>query len=433
MAKHINTNFLTKKQAEDVARATASVASFNAKKTGPDTSFLTPEQAAGVQKATQTVANFQAGGNTNQNPIMAEIQKQLLKTSGLVSSGASGIQQQIADAISSREKGLGASTKRIESQFNREIGFQSEQFAQKKTSIRESQRGFATNVAALQQLDQRTEKSLRDLEQRKQELILAGESAAAGQISNLQVQSLQFQQKAQQQAFSNLLGIGQFASGLQKMQIEVQREARIATSQELSNTLAKERFDFQKTMSLEDQRQSQQRINILNAELKIKQLQEGDSVQPDPGFSDVQTQNNIGIGANALLEAISGNKQAGLITTREEEEAATISAYMKARRRFSKPQASDDALASMFGLMFDNNKELMFISGPIDNSQVNLPGENNIFSGFKEFITGITKEQDKFDKISKEISKIESGPGYQSIKDSKIRELRKKQSEINLR
>jgi len=314
-----------------------------------------------------------------EDPVINQIQSKLLQQSDLVSSSASNIEAKIGEAISGIQKGQEAGAARIESQFGREKAFQAEQFAQQKTSARESQRGFAVNTAAMRQLDERTEKSLRDLEQRKQELILAGESTAASQIAGLQVQSLQFQMQAQQQAFSNMLGIGQFQAGLKQLQIETQREARLQTAQELDATLAQAKFEFDKVTTLENQRQSQQRINIMQAELKLKQLEETGTAQPDPGFSSVDVQNSVGIGANALLETVSARKESGLITTQEEEEAATIDAYMQARRRFSTDQASDDALAKMFGLVFDDDGELGFITGPVSNEDVSLPGESKTF------------------------------------------------------
>ncbi len=167
------------------------------------------------------------------NLLLSTVQDYLLKTSDMVSSGKTGIQEAIDKAISGQEKAGAASTARIESQFGREIGFQKEQFGQQRTGALESQRGFATNNAALQALDTRTEKSLRDLEQRKQELILAGESETAGKISEMQFKALEFKQQAEQQAFSNIFNLGQFA-------LNVQAQER-ATSQ-FTQTL-----DFQKS------------------------------------------------------------------------------------------------------------------------------------------------------------------------------------------
>ena len=356
-----------------------------------DITSFTPEQKTAFNRAegigsgvdvTDTSAPVKAAADApvpatgGTDPFLAELQKQLLGTSGLISSGQSQLQDSITEAIGGVQKGQEASTARIESQFGREREFQAGQFAQQRTAARESQRGFATNRAALQQMDERTEKSLRDLDQRKQELILAGESASAGRISELQFQALEFQQQAQQQAFNNLLGAGQLRTQQQQLQNQVKQEARLQSAQEIDAKLQQEMFDFQKITSLEDQRQQQQTINLRAAELKLKQVAEGIDVQPDPGFSSVSVQNQTGVQANTLLAGVQAKVDNGFFRTQEEEEAATIDAYMELRRVLSKEQVEDDALAQTFGLQFDEVGELGFIGGQIDDTDVPLPGEN---------------------------------------------------------
>ena len=140
--------------------------------------------------------------------------ERLLETDGIISSEDTGLEEKIGEITAGIETGTAASAKRIESAFDREIGFKEEEFEAQRTSFLERGRGFAVNKAALQQLDQQTEKSLRDLEQRKQELLLAGEANAATQITNLQLKSLEFAQQARQQTFSNTLGLAGFGLSL---------------------------------------------------------------------------------------------------------------------------------------------------------------------------------------------------------------------------
>ena len=70
--------------------------------------------------------------------------------------------------------------------------------------------GGLMNISALRELTSTTDKSIKDLEQRKQELILQNDSAAAAKIADLQFKALEFQQTAQQQVFTNLLGMADF-------------------------------------------------------------------------------------------------------------------------------------------------------------------------------------------------------------------------------
>ena len=142
-----------------------------------------------------------------QTPIQDQLEKFVLKRGDLVSSQPTGIDTAIKDSIASVKTGQEASTKRIESSFGRELAFQAKEAGLARKTQLEGRRGGATQTVALNALDTRTEKSLRDLEQRKQELILQGEGQAAGQIANLQIQSLQFKMKAEQQVFQNLISV----------------------------------------------------------------------------------------------------------------------------------------------------------------------------------------------------------------------------------
>ena len=156
--------------------------------------------------------------------FLAELQKRLLSDTGIVSSGQTEIDESIQQSIASREAAQTASAGAVTSQFDREIAFQKEQFEQQRTAFREAGRGFATNQAALRQLDEGTEKSLRDLEQRKQELILQGDAAAASDISKLEFDAIQFRQQAQQQEFNNLVSSANLA-------LNFRQEDRLAKAQ----------------------------------------------------------------------------------------------------------------------------------------------------------------------------------------------------------
>ena len=170
-------------------------------------------------------------GENFADTLLKAMQDKALGSSDMVSSAKTGFEE----AIASAQKAGAASTARIESQFDREIGFQKEQFGQQRTGALESRRGFATNTAALRALDERTEKSLRDLEQRKQELILAGESETAGRIGELQIKSIEFRQQAEQQMFSNVLNMGNLA-------VNIQQEQRLSEQQ--TQQFAMNRIEF---------------------------------------------------------------------------------------------------------------------------------------------------------------------------------------------
>jgi len=135
-------------------------------------------------------------------------------TIGSVSSSNDTIDASIGAAIQSQKEAAAANAAAIESQYGREAGYLSDNLQNQRTSMIEGTRGGAYGGYALQVVDTQIEKSLRDLEQRKNELVLQGNAAAASKISDLQVQQLQFKQQAQQQLFSNLLQMGNYAINL---------------------------------------------------------------------------------------------------------------------------------------------------------------------------------------------------------------------------
>lgn len=202
-----------------------------------NTSFLTPEQAASVQKATDTVAGgvTTGGAATSGTDFFKALQSKILGDGGIVTSEDTGFEKAIAGIKTAGE----AQAQRIESAGGREIAFQAEQFGQQRTTRLEGRRGFATNQAALQQLDDRTEKSLKDMEQRKQELLLAGEESTARQISQLQVQAIQFKQQKEQEMFSNILASS-------RLQIQQKAEDRAASQFKENLTFRQNEFDFRK-------------------------------------------------------------------------------------------------------------------------------------------------------------------------------------------
>lgn len=173
------------------------------------------------------------------DPFLGELQKRLLASSDMVSSAPSEIETAITKSIDAINAGKEASAQRIESEAARTRTDVLKTGQQKLTSAEEAQRGFATNTAQINQINEDTNKELKDLDMRKQELLLAGDATAASKISELQLKALEFKQQAKQQAFSNLLNLGQFT-------IQVQAEKRASDQFTQTLQLQKQELDFNK-------------------------------------------------------------------------------------------------------------------------------------------------------------------------------------------
>lgn len=168
--------------------------------------------------------------------FLNELQKKLLAQSDIISSQDTAIESAISKAIEATKAGQEAGAKRVELSFERQISEARKRGTEALTATQESQRGFGINTAALKQITTETDKNIKDLEMRKQELLLAGDVASAARISDLQLQSLQFKQQAVQQTFSNLLSLGGLA--LQQKQLSLAERQQTTTERQAVANIA---------------------------------------------------------------------------------------------------------------------------------------------------------------------------------------------------
>lgn len=183
--------------------------------------------------------------NSSGDSFMKAIQEKLLGQSSVISSTNSQLESRLNAAISGVGKARDATDKSIESQYGREADFQSGQGSLAIQGQLEGRVGFATQMVAFRNLVDTTDKSLKDLEQRKNELILQNDATAASKIADLQFQALDFQQKAQQQTFSNLLGMANFG-------IANQQEKRLAEAQTFTEKKAMSDIALQYGLDVKD-------------------------------------------------------------------------------------------------------------------------------------------------------------------------------------
>jgi hypothetical protein len=172
-----------------------------------------------------------AGGSSFGGDLMAEIQKSLLSSSGIVSSDTSGLDKVIEDAISTSKKSTEATKARIEGTADREIGIASMEESSRLNTFQEERRGFATLTAGLSNMLQTSDKRIKDLDQRKQELLLAADAEGAKAVTDLMVKEYELQQSAQEKSFNRLLSLGSF--GLQQSQ-----EQRLSSAQNFQESQA---------------------------------------------------------------------------------------------------------------------------------------------------------------------------------------------------
>lgn len=152
--------------------------------------------------------NIQTDGKSSD--FMKAVQDKLLGQSGIISSTNSQLEDRLNSAISSVQTSADKSNEALKLDYGRQIGYAADAGAEGLIAGRAAGSGGVMNLAAYNALRDDTNKNLKDLEDRKQSLILQNNATAAGKISDLQIKALEFQQAAQQQTFTNLLGIANY-------------------------------------------------------------------------------------------------------------------------------------------------------------------------------------------------------------------------------
>jgi hypothetical protein len=166
--------------------------------------------------------------------FIQEMRNQLTTQSGAISSSSTNIESAIESAIQGVTKSNTASKKAIESSFERQSESIRAQGSLSATGYNESRSGMATQTAVLRQITQSTATELKDLEQRKQELILQGDSATAAKIADLQLQKMAYAEEAKQRVFNNLLQLSNFGLSV-KSEERASRAQDFAERQAVSN------------------------------------------------------------------------------------------------------------------------------------------------------------------------------------------------------
>lgn len=180
---------------------------------------------------------------TNIGAFVEQLQDWMLGQTEIRSSADTGLDKFIQSQIEAQTKDKEVAERRIERQLGEKIGEVREAGQTALTSAREAQRGFATNTAALKQIQETTDKQIKEYEQMKQDALMQNDAQFANQMSNLQLQALQFRQQSQQQAFSNILNVAGFA-------VQASAEERAASQFQQNLELQRQQLEQTKTQNM---------------------------------------------------------------------------------------------------------------------------------------------------------------------------------------
>lgn len=178
---------------------------------------------------------------TSADPITAQLMAQLTAQNGIVSSSEKQVQDLLTGAQNTLKQGAADNASAVTTQYNRLEGYQADANRSTMTATLEGQRGFATNTALLTQINEQGQKSINDLEDRKQQLIMSGNADAASKISDLQVQQATMMLQNRQQVFSNLIALA--GVNQQGQSIQLQKDSLIQNQAQFDKTMQKQMGD----------------------------------------------------------------------------------------------------------------------------------------------------------------------------------------------
>src|SRR3990167_4893150 len=175
-------------------------------------------------------------GNEELSTLMKSIQDKLLSQGDIVTSGQTDLEEFIKGQATSLKEAQQKTATGIEAAYTRAKTETAEVGATKLTSQREQQRGYAVNQGVIKQIEEDTQRNLKDLDLRKQEALASGAMDVAEKISGLQLQAMSYAQTAKQNAFQNILSLGNF--GLQTFQVkQAQQQQTLQNKQTVLNFL----------------------------------------------------------------------------------------------------------------------------------------------------------------------------------------------------
>ena len=142
--------------------------------------------------------------------------------------------------------------------------------------------GFATTQARLEEFDEQTQKTLKDLSDRKKEALRNNDTAAVSKLADLELKEIEFNQQARQQSITNMLNAAGF--GLQMQQADraeyfnKKQEERAVAQQVMAESqfnLQKAQFDYNKIMSNKQFSLDERQVAIAEGNLKMAQEKAG--------------------------------------------------------------------------------------------------------------------------------------------------------------
>jgi len=188
------------------------------------------------------------------NPLVDLLTERLTQQGqGISSSASTNLQASIDDAIAGTQEAGALTSAALDSKRQREVGFAQDRAGATYSGAMEGRKGYATQVVALRELTETTEKSIRDLDMRYNEAIMMNDAETMKSVSDLEIKKLEFLQKQEQDFYDNVFKAANLTQ--QQMQMEQQSEQFWADqgrqSDQFASQMAQSEYQFEETLGLQ--------------------------------------------------------------------------------------------------------------------------------------------------------------------------------------
>lgn len=274
--------------------------------------------------------------STSEDPFIQEVTGELMRTSGMISSSDTKIEKAISSAMGNIEGARDATRSRIESEYSRNRNYTLDKNAAGEEGFKENRAGYATPVVAFSRLREDNAKAIRDLDQRKNELILQGDALAAEKLSDLTIKKLEFEQDAVERTFNSLIAMGNFG-------LSARRDQREEENQEFTHDMENKKFGLsEKQYELAVRGQTFQEKSAMGAIA----LQYGIEVKPGDDIDAVINRAQPFASAEQKLKM--DQIRASIYASNASAKASLASAAASARANRSLSAAEVSALAAAY-------------------------------------------------------------------------------------
>lgn len=236
--------------------------------------------------------------------------KRMITDAGTISSSQGDIENYMSQAVNSREASRVASNTAVNESYGREGDYSLQKLVAQRDDTRRTG-GTDLSLYATSYLDKEIEKSLRDLDSRKQEAISANDAAAFKDISDLQVKALQFRQDAMKDHFNRLTGIGGMISSKAEVLGNVANMTRNLSKDQLDYEMEKTKINLQNETRLDTKAVEWAKLAIMDEQGVLKY----NNKAPSEGWTDAKTEYTYKAGmATELAKMLTAQASRGKYT-----------------------------------------------------------------------------------------------------------------------